>query len=78
MPVKMALGAGEGGGGEGGGVGERVRLKPRKLKCCNKLLHIKRFNQNESPIFVIMCVLCFQRQSSFTFIYIPRQRLYIS
>ena len=25
-------------------------------------------NQTESPIFVILCVLCFQRQSFFTFI----------
>ena len=31
-------------------------------------LHMKRLNQTESPIFVILCVLCFQRQSFFTFI----------
>ena len=28
------------------------------------VLHMKRLNQTESPIFVILCVLCFQRQSS--------------
>ena len=33
-----------------------------------KVLHMKRLNQTESPIFVILCVLCFQRQSFFTFI----------
>ena len=27
------------------------------------ILHMKRLNQTESPIFVILCVLCFQRQS---------------
>ena len=29
---------------------------------------MKRLNQTESPIFVILCVLCFERQSCFTFI----------
>ena len=29
---------------------------------------MKRLNQTESPIFVILCVLCFQRQSFLTFI----------
>ena len=29
---------------------------------------MKRLNQAESPIFVILCVLCFQRQSFLTFI----------
>ena len=32
------------------------------------VLHMKRLNQTESPIFVILCVLCFQRQSFLTFI----------
>ena len=32
-------------------------------------LHMKRLNQTESPIFVILCVLCFQRQSFLTFAY---------
>ena len=32
------------------------------------VLHLKRLNQTESPIFVIVCVLCFQRQSFLTFI----------
>ena len=29
---------------------------------------MKRLNQTESPILVILCVLCFQRQSFLTFI----------
>ena len=29
---------------------------------------MKRLDQTESPIFVILCVLCFQRQSFLTFI----------
>ena len=36
------------------------------------VLPMKRLNQTESPIFVILCVLCFQRQSFFTFIKFPR------
>ena len=32
------------------------------------VMHMKRLNQTESVIFVILCVLCFQRQSFFTFI----------
>ena len=37
---------------------------------CNlyTVLHLKGLNQTESPIFVILCVLCFKRQSFFTFI----------
>ena len=31
---------------------------------------MKRLNQTESPIFVILNVLCFQRQSFFTFIFL--------
>ena len=31
---------------------------------------MKRLNQTESPIFVILCVPCFQRQSFLTFIFI--------
>ena len=27
-------------------------------------------NQTESQVFVVLCVLCFQRQSVFTFIYV--------
>ena len=30
---------------------------------------MKRLNQTESPIFVILCVLCFQRQSFLTLFY---------
>ena len=33
------------------------------------VLHMKRLNQTESPIFVIVCVLCFQRQSFFLFLF---------
>ena len=32
------------------------------------VMHMKRLNQTESPIFVILCVQCFQRQSFLTFI----------
>ena len=31
------------------------------------VLHMKRLNQTESPIFLILCVLCFQRLSFFDF-----------
>ena len=30
---------------------------------------MKRLNQTESPIFVILCVLCFQRHSFLTFMH---------
>ena len=43
-------------GGGGGGAGGGLLMK--------------RLNQTEPPIFVIMCVLCFQRQSFLTFIVI--------
>ena len=33
------------------------------------VLHLKRLSQTESPIFVFLCVLCFQRQSLFYFYY---------
>ena len=33
------------------------------------VLHMKRLIQTESPIFVILCVLCFQRQCFFFFIF---------
>ena len=46
-------------GGGGGGGGEREAYA---------VLHMKRLNQTEPPIFVILCVLCFQRQSFLTFI----------
>ena len=32
------------------------------------VLHMKRLSQTESPIFVILCVLCYQRQTFLTFI----------
>ena len=31
------------------------------------VLHMERLSQTESPIFMILCVLCFQRQSFLTF-----------
>ena len=40
--------------------------------CCGfqtTVLHMKRLSQTESPIFVILCVLCFQMQSFFTSIF---------
>ena len=39
-------------------------MRPRKLQFC-----IWRDNQTKPPIFVILCVLCFQRQSFLTFFY---------
>ena len=33
-------------------------MQPRKLHCCM----MKILNKTESPIFVLLCVLCFQRQ----------------
>ena len=48
-----------GGWGWGGG----GRMQPR-----NYSVHMKRLSQTESPIFVILCVLCFRRKSFFTFI----------
>ena len=33
------------------------------------MLHMKRLNQTESPIFVILCVLCFQMQSFLLLLY---------
>ena len=36
------------------------------------VLHMKKLNQTESPIFVILCVLCFQRQSFLTLILLAR------
>ena len=33
------------------------------------VLHMKSLNQTESPIFVILCVICFQRQSFLAFIF---------
>ena len=40
-------------------------MQPRKLQ----VLHMKRLNKTESPIFVNLCDLCFQRQSFFTLFY---------
>ena len=50
---------GVGGGGSGG---EAYAASQTTV------LHRKRFNQTESPICVVLCVLCFQRLSFFTFI----------
>ena len=45
------------------------RYKPFISALQTTVLHMKRLNQTESPIFLILCVLCFQRQSIFfTFI----------
>ena len=44
------------GGGCGGG-GGRMYVASRTT-----LLHIKRLNKTESPIFFLLCVLCLQRQ----------------
>ena len=47
--------------GNGGGTGAYAALQ-------TTVLHMKKLNQTESPIFVILSVLCFQRQSFFPFI----------
>ena len=54
-------------GGGGGGVGGRGVAYAAVQ---TTVLLMKRLNQTESPIFVILCVLCFQRQSFLTFIVI--------
>ena len=46
----------------GGGGGEASTASQTTV------LHMKRLSQTESPIFVILCVLCFQRQPFLTFI----------
>ena len=51
-------------GGEGEGVGVAY------ADVQTTVLHMKRLNETESPIFVILCVLCFQRQSFLTLIVI--------
>ena len=48
-------GGGVGGGGGGKGGGAYAALKTAKL-------YMKRLNKTESPIFVLLCVLCIQRQ----------------
>ena len=48
------MGSGE---GEGGGAYAASQTT---------VLHMKRLNHTESPIFVILCVLCFQRHSFLT------------
>ena len=50
IPIKPVLG-----GGGGAYAASQITV-----------LHMKGLNQTESPIFVILCVLCFQRQSFFT------------
>ena len=47
-------------GGAGAGAGAYAASQ-------TTMLHMKRLSQTESPIFVILCVLCFQRQSFFEF-----------
>ena len=49
----------------------RIPLKPALGAYATSqitVLHMKRLDQTESPIFVILYVLCFQRQSFLTFI----------
>ena len=65
----MCVGGGGGGGWGGGGVvvvGGEVEGGAYAASQTT-VLHL---NQTESPIFVILCVLCFQRQSFLTFIFI--------
>ena len=62
----VCVGGGGGGGGgccRGGGGGGACAASQTSV------LHVKRLNQTDSPnFFVILCVLCFQRQSFQTFI----------
>ena len=58
LKIKYRLPALGGGGGGRGGV----------CSTQTTVLHMKRLNQIESPIFMILCVLCFQRISFLTFI----------
>ena len=51
----------EGGGGGGGAYAASQTT----------VLHMKRLNQSECPILVILCVIYFQWQSFFTFIFSP-------
>ena len=53
--------------GKGGGGGRR-RVGAGHAASQTTVLHMRRLYQTESPIFMILCVLCFQRQSFFTFI----------
>ena len=68
IPLKPALGVGVWGwgagrrGGGGGWGGESV------CSLTNYSVHMKNLSQTGSSIFVILCVLCFQRQTFFTFI----------
>ena len=41
----------------------RILIKPALVGARGRMQPQKRLNQTESPIFVILCVLCFQRQS---------------
>ena len=45
----------------------KIYLNNPPGQCLLEVLHMKKLNQIESPIFVILCVLCFQRQSLLTF-----------
>ena len=58
---------GGGGGGAGGGGGEDGGGESSYAASHTTVLHMKRLNQTESPIFVILCVRCFQRESFLTF-----------
>ena len=51
----------------------RIPLRVTYAASQTTALHMKRLNQAESPIFVILCVLCFQWQSFLIFIlHLPR------
>ena len=58
---RLGWGGGEGAGGGGlvveGGGGEAYAASKTTM------LHMKTLNQTESPIFVILCVLCSQKRS---------------
>ena len=64
MPAVEGWGRGRDGDGVGGGGAALTALQSR-------LLHMKRLNQTEFPIFVLLCVIYVPRQSFFTFIFFP-------
>ena len=64
------------GWGGGGGVGKWVGGGGGAYAALQTtVLHMKRLSKTESPIFVLLCVLCFQRQSFFTFIISAIERI---
>ena len=58
IEYRLSRRLGGGRGEAGGGVSGEAYAASQTI-----VLHMKRLNQTESPSFMILCVLCFQRQS---------------